>query len=652
MIEYPMDFGTGYKIQTVFTNKVPDGAQEDMCIYDFKSEAEKAHPSAEIMTGYYVIEEASGLVPDFCNSWNNTIAEAIKDYEDHIVPILEREEDIELNSTEQAADGISIRETLFSVKSGWLQDYLGVDNRTQLEAFLTNSEEWDPTEILKAARNEPELSGLSVGEITEGELVDQVDQKKSVVFELFEEIVSLTEHPHYQIAADMAYLKSHIDLEKPLSSDVLYALASKLVEASSSHLNEPLLHEEYLDAIRYLVEYGISENQSPDLPNLAPADTLQLLLTADDLVFATLVETVAINSREFYSTSILQDDIDIVSPVIEDMREKKYSSDMSITNAQTHSVSSPESSPEIDLTSGLKYLIEHGTQEIRVFPDNEINASYYNDAIKYWSNSIGELHRHGKYDISEDDLPDPLKEVYQEYDLFERYKSRSYLVETENGYGIALINEYDECFADDCKLTMDQLFFSAMVDAATIRSHSEFDTASIFLGEYLGFDSCHELAVVFPADISQESFERAAKLLDHIAYKSAHELHQIYEVLGRGVLTLDVKGTTVNALRKAGFTKVGDLLSVSPEDLIKLSGWGERTLADVNQAVTALAEEQQNSNLRLWSQASKAFEKEFEQHKNPSLDAQIQSAAALANDSHLNASKNIKEQTFNSEFLL
>ena len=322
------------------------------------------------------------------------------------------------------------------------------------------------------------------------------------------------------------------------------------------------------------------------------------------------------------------------------MREKKHSSGINIVAAQTHSVSSPEPFPEIDLSSGLKYLIEHGTQGIKVFPDNEINASYYNDAIDYWSNSMGELHHHGKYDISEDDLPDPLKEVYQEYDLFERYKSRSYLVETEKGYGIALVNEYDECFADDCKLTMDQLFFSAVVDAAIIRSYSEFDTASIFLGEYLGFDSCHELAVVFPADISKESFERAAKLLNHIAYKSAHKLQQVDEVLSRGVLTLDVKVTTVNALKKAGFTTIGDLLSVSPEDLTKLPGWGERTLADVNQAVKALEDEQHSSNLRLWLQASKAFETEFERHKNPSLDAQIQSAVALANESRLNSGRN------------
>ena len=640
MTEYPMDFGTGYKIQTVFANKVPDGAHEDMCIYDSKSEAERAHPGAEIMTGYYVIEEASGLVPDCCNSWNDTISEAIQDYEDHIVPILEREEDIELNSTELDDDGFTIRETLFSVKSGWLQDYLGVDNQAQLEALLTNSEEWDPTEILKDARNEPELSGLSVGEVTEGEVENQKDEKKSDVLELFEKISSLSKHPHYQIAADMAYLQDHIDLDEPLSPDILYTLASRLFEASSSHLNEPLLHEEYLDAIRYLLEFGISENQSPDLPSLGSADTLQLLLTADDLVFASFVETVAINSREFYNTSVLQEDIDVVAPVIEAMRDKKNLSASHIADVQTHSVSSPEPLPKIDLASGLEYLITHGTQGITVFPDSEVNASYYDNAIKYWSNSMGELHHHGTYDISEDDLPLPLKQVYQEFELFERYKSRSYLVETENGYGIALVNEYDECFANDCNLTMDQLFFSAVVDAATIRSYPDFDGTAIFLGKYLGFDSCHELTVVFPADISKESFEKAAKLLDQIAYKAAAELQQADEVLKRGVLTLDVKGTTVNVLKKAGFSTIGDLLSVSPEELIKLYGWGERTLSDINQAVAALAEEHNNANLRLWAQASKAFQKEVKQHKNPSLDAQIQSAATLANESPSNTGRN------------
>ena len=36
----------------------------------------------------------------------------------------------------------------------WLRNFFGVDNACQLEALLTNSDDWDPTEILDAARKE------------------------------------------------------------------------------------------------------------------------------------------------------------------------------------------------------------------------------------------------------------------------------------------------------------------------------------------------------------------------------------------------------------------------------------------------------------------------------------------------------------------
>lgn len=37
-----------------------------------------------------MIDVGLGLVPNGCNDWNNSIAEAVKDYEEHVVPILER----------------------------------------------------------------------------------------------------------------------------------------------------------------------------------------------------------------------------------------------------------------------------------------------------------------------------------------------------------------------------------------------------------------------------------------------------------------------------------------------------------------------------------------------------------------------------------
>lgn len=86
MTDYPMDFGNGYKIQTVYANKTAEGCYGD--VYDFESDVIKEHPGAEILKGYCVIDEASGLVPDNCNDWNDSIPAAIQDYEQNIVPDL------------------------------------------------------------------------------------------------------------------------------------------------------------------------------------------------------------------------------------------------------------------------------------------------------------------------------------------------------------------------------------------------------------------------------------------------------------------------------------------------------------------------------------------------------------------------------------
>lgn len=88
MTEYPYNFGNGYKVQVVYANKTTDGGYGD--IYDFRSEVEHEHPGAEVLKGYCVIDEALDLVPDGCNDWNENIPAAIQDYEDHVVPYLNR----------------------------------------------------------------------------------------------------------------------------------------------------------------------------------------------------------------------------------------------------------------------------------------------------------------------------------------------------------------------------------------------------------------------------------------------------------------------------------------------------------------------------------------------------------------------------------
>lgn len=119
MVEYPYDFGNGYKVQTVYANMTVDGVYGD--IYDFRADVDREHPGADILVGYCVIAEASGLIPDGCNDWNESIAEAIRDYEEHIIPFIQSEkvlapehEDLgqgitssELNATDRLINAMS-----------------------------------------------------------------------------------------------------------------------------------------------------------------------------------------------------------------------------------------------------------------------------------------------------------------------------------------------------------------------------------------------------------------------------------------------------------------------------------------------------------------------------------------------------------------
>lgn len=160
MTEYPYDFGTGYKVQTVFANKTEAGIYGD--VYDFRSEAEREHPGAEILTGYCVISETTGFVADGCNDWNDTISAAILDYEEHVVPLLERDEFLEMNCPVYDEEENFLYEAFFAVKSGWLQDYFGVEKRSQLEAIWDIGDSWEAPENFTDALEDAEHSGFQI----------------------------------------------------------------------------------------------------------------------------------------------------------------------------------------------------------------------------------------------------------------------------------------------------------------------------------------------------------------------------------------------------------------------------------------------------------------------------------------------------------
>lgn len=160
----------------------------------------------------------------------------------------------------------------------------------------------------------------------------------------------------------------------------------------------------------------------------------------------------------------------------------------------------------------------------RIYRNNDANVREYDEVLKFWSNGIGELccpHGPVPYDITEAELPEELQRVYR--DLYwepNAGASLRYMVETQNGYGIALINEYDRVTAENSGLLMRPLFETVIQDAEEIAKDPLFEKAEVFAGEFMGFDGCHELVVVFTADIPVEEFCLAATRLDELTYQA------------------------------------------------------------------------------------------------------------------------------------
>lgn len=178
------------------------------------------------------------------------------------------------------------------------------------------------------------------------------------------------------------------------------------------------------------------------------------------------------------------------------------------------------------LPSFLKDL-EDNMKNVRVFRWNEEDFGVYPDGLKYWSNFMGELYdpqeSWPKQQISAADLPEELKPAYFDVAPFGRFGSHCNLVETENGYGIALHREYDENLAQGCGISVKELFELAVKDAERIAADPVFQNADIFVEEHLGVTG-HQVIVVVPADIGRGEFDRLAKRLDEQAYQAAYEL--------------------------------------------------------------------------------------------------------------------------------
>jgi len=140
------------------------------------------------------------------------------------------------------------------------------------------------------------------------------------------------------------------------------------------------------------------------------------------------------------------------------------------------------------------------------------------DDLKYWSNSCGELHHRGEYDIKEEDLPNELKRAYREL-YADVNGSLCYLIEYKGEYGIALVNEFDECFADEINFTMKFIYSHMQSVAEELIKLDEYKESLILLGECTGFFECHEFITILPWNIDKSKFNKVADILCEGVYK-------------------------------------------------------------------------------------------------------------------------------------
>lgn len=151
------------------------------------------------------------------------------------------------------------------------------------------------------------------------------------------------------------------------------------------------------------------------------------------------------------------------------------------------------------------------------YRSNDMDMNEFKEDLKYWSNCCGDLHHHGEYDIEEFDLPQELQRAYAEL-WTEGGGSLCYLVEYKRAYGVALINEFDDCIAEDNGVSMDFLYEKMQQKASSLILHNLFKGAQIICSEYAGFNECHELIVILPTNIERDTFNGIMNYLDKTVY--------------------------------------------------------------------------------------------------------------------------------------
>lgn len=133
--------------------------------------------------------------------------------------------------------------------------------------------------------------------------------------------------------------------------------------------------------------------------------------------------------------------------------------------------------------------------------------SELNEHLKYWSNACGDLHHHGEYDLkSVSELPEELQRAYKEL-WKEGCGCLEYLAEYDGKYYIALITEFDNDFAGNNNLSMNELYEAVKKNAFDLYNKDLFNNTILVIGKETGMDKCHEFIFLVPTMESENIYD-------------------------------------------------------------------------------------------------------------------------------------------------
>lgn len=165
---------------------------------------------------------------------------------------------------------------------------------------------------------------------------------------------------------------------------------------------------------------------------------------------------------------------------------------------------------------------------ILVFQKGSDNERW--NLIKYWSNSLGELHHHGMRDIHENELPSELITAYT--NAYGKSELRNYLVETPDGYGISCEMSFDKSYAKDRGITHEAVFDAIVSTIMSGARNEALNGCVIYLFEDTEISNEHEVIFVFPADIDVASLVEADIFMrqvdDEVLYRLKRDWKRYY----------------------------------------------------------------------------------------------------------------------------